>query len=270
METNVAGSAITARDVTRLREWFHDYCSSFAAADPADQRNFALKEDHSVRVCENIVHIARDEGLAATEQAIAETVALFHDVGRFPQYQRYRTFKDSESINHAALGAAVLLREKTLHALPPLVRRLIVRAVALHNVFAVPPGLDADLLQYVRLIRDADKLDIWRIFLEYYSLPPDERPSAVALGLPDQPAWSPRALETLQQQRMVRLAMLTTLTDFKLLQLSWIFDLNYASSFAIIAERQYVRRMAETLPSDPVISAAIDEVERYVRLRLKG
>ncbi len=260
---------MTDQDLRRLHEWFRSYCSAFSAPDPADQRNFTLKQEHTLRVCENSRRIARDEGLPAPEQALAEAIALFHDVGRFPQYQQYRTFKDSDSINHAALGAAVLLREQTLAALPAEERRLIVRTVALHNVFSIPPGLDDELLRQVRLIRDADKLDVWQVFLDYYSIPQQERPSAVALGLPDLPVWSPQALETLRSGRMVRLDMLTTLTDFKLLQLSWIFDLNYPASFSMVSERQYIRRMAETLPAHREIASLVHDLERYVEQRMR-
>jgi hypothetical protein len=45
-------------------------------------------------------------------------VALLHDVGRFPQYRRWRTFRDSESDNHARLSLEVIRHEAVLEHLP--------------------------------------------------------------------------------------------------------------------------------------------------------
>jgi hypothetical protein len=65
--------------------------------------------------------------------------------------------------------------------------------VTLHNVLAVPKELDSDLLQLVKIVRDADKLDIWRVFLDYYAQPTKDKPTAVGLGLPDIPEYSRRS-----------------------------------------------------------------------------
>src|SRR5574340_969916 len=48
---------------------------------------------------------------------------------------------------------------------------------------------DQQNVLFLQLIRDADKLDIWRIFVEYYEGPEDKKASAVGLGLPDLPDY---------------------------------------------------------------------------------
>ncbi len=201
---------------------------------------------------------------------IAEAVALFHDVGRFPQYQQYKTFQDSISVNHAALGAKVLIETAVLRNLPKEEQDLIVRAVTLHNVLAVPGELDRDLLQLVKMVRDADKLDIWRVFLDYYAQPAKDKPTAVGLGLPDIPEYSPEVLTQLHQRKLVLLSSLKTLTDFKLLQLAWIFDLNFTASFRILAQRQYIDRFALTLPKTGAVADAVDTVREYLNEKLKN
>ena len=45
-------------------------------------------------------------------------------------------------------------------------------------------------ITFLQLIRDADKLDIWRIFSEYYESSKHDRASAAGLGLPDLPEYS--------------------------------------------------------------------------------
>src|SRR5574337_68350 len=186
-----------------LKDWFFAYCRSFYSSDPADQKNILTKEEHTRRVMENITDIGRHIGMGAEKLRLAEAVALFHDVGRFPQYQRYKTFRDSASTNHAALGASVLTEKDALRGLHRRERELILHAVTLHNVFSVPEKLDEESLLLVKLIRDADKLDIWRVFVDFYASPDEDRASAVALGLPDGAEYSKEVIASVFRRRMV-------------------------------------------------------------------
>lgn len=257
-------------DLDRLRHWFAGYCRSFRTANEEDQRNFYLKEEHTWRVCANMARLTESLALDENGALLAEAVALCHDVGRFPQYRQYRTFRDADSVNHAALGVRLLIDERVLGHLPAEERSVITRAVALHNVFQLPEELDDRTLFLGRMIRDADKLDIWRVFIEYYGLPEEERASAVGLGFPDLPACSSEVLACIEHGEMVRLAMLTTLTDFKLLQLSWIFDLNFGESFRIVAERDYIGRLAATLPANDGIERALKAVREFMARQMEG
>ncbi len=253
-----------------LKRWFTDYCGSFYSLNREDQRNITLKEEHTRNVCGNIVQIARDLSLDDARITLAEAIALYHDIGRFPQYQKFKTFKDSVSINHAALGAKVLIENNILQGLPKHEQDIIVSAVALHNVYSIPSGLDQDKLLFLKLVRDADKLDIWRIAIEYYGQPEDGRASAVGLGLPDVPGYSPEVLTALKNEQMVQISTLKTLNDFKLLQLAWIYDLNFASSLRILESRQYIDGIAATLPRTGEISGALATLRAHVHEGLRG
>ncbi len=257
-------------ELSSLKAWFTGYCDSFSSDLDEDRKNFDVKRKHTDNVCSNMLLIAEDLKLDDERTLLAEAVALFHDVGRFPQYQQYKTFQDSISVNHATLGAKVLLENSALRGLPKEEQDLIVHAVTLHNVLTVPGELDRDLLQLVKMVRDADKLDIWRIFLEYYAQPARDKPTAVALGLPDIPEYSPEILAQLHQRKLVLLSSLKTLTDFKLLQLAWIFDLNFTASFRIVAQRNTIDRFALTLPKTDAIADAVDAVREYLNERLKN
>ncbi|WP_298434426.1 HD domain-containing protein [Geobacter sp.] len=252
--------------LTDLRRWFFDYCPTFYTGNEEDNRNIRLKEEHTARVCTAMELLADSLALSAADRRLAAAVALFHDVGRFEQYRRYRTFKDSASINHAALGARVLAEEGVLAGLPEEERRLIASSVGLHNVFRVPAGLGERHRLFLRLIRDADKLDIWRVFIEFYDQPAGERASAVSLGFPDVPECTPAVVATLLRGEMIDLATLRTLNDFKLLQLSWVFDLNFPRSRELVRELGYVERLVDTLPR----SADVDRAVEVVRNALLG
>lgn len=252
------------QEFKKLKGWFTQYCRSFYSADQADQKNVVLKEEHTYNVRRNILEIARGLALEAHLIGLAEIIALFHDVGRFPQYKRYKTFRDSISTNHAALGSTVLIENNVLRNVPADEREIILRAVALHNVFTVPDKLDDQTLLFVKMIRDADKLDIWRVFIEYYAQPDEDRAHAVGLGLPDIPDYSPEVLSSLLRKEMVHLSSLRTLNDFKLLQLAWIFDLNFTRSLQLVLERGYIEKIAASLPHTGDIARAVDSIRDYV------
>jgi hypothetical protein len=251
-----------------LRQWFSDYCLTFHTADPEDRRNITLKEEHTRRVCDNMTAIARDLSLAGDRALLAEAIALFHDVGRFPQYRRYGTFQDSVSVNHAALGAKVLIENSVLRGLPKPEQDLVVRTVTLHNVYEVPAGLDPETLLLLRMVRDADKLDIMRVFIELGDQRAGDRPSAAALGLPDTPDYSPSILAALRRKELAQYSSLKTMNDFRILQLAWIFDLNFDASLRMVDERRYLDRMAALLPPVPELIDAVEFVRGCVAERL--
>jgi len=64
-----------------------------------------------MRVCDNIVMIGGKLDMSKHDLIIAETTALFHDLGRFKQFKDYGTFNDMLSEDHARLG----LREMAAH-----------------------------------------------------------------------------------------------------------------------------------------------------------
>jgi len=254
--------------VEQYRSWFSRFVQEHAAGNEQDQRNILLKKTHTDGVCANALRISSGLGLLGRDIALAGIIALFHDVGRFPQYVRYRTFEDSRSVNHAVLGAKVLLERNVLRDLPKRERSLIVRSVALHNVFILPPRLDREVRLHAEIVRDADKLDIWRVFIELADRNPADWPSAVALGLPDTPECSPAVIASLNRREMVRLTSLRTLNDFRLLQLAWIYDLNFAPSLRMVLERSVIEQLTASLPQTDALSRVVDNLRNYVNERL--
>jgi hypothetical protein len=216
-----------------------------------------------------MVQIAQGLSLKEDQKLTAETVALFHDIGRFPQYAKYKTFRDNISVNHGVLGAETLIEKKILEKLAGEEQEIIIQAVKFHNAFSIPKKEKEDIIFFIKLIRDADKLDIWRVFLEYYESPSEGKASAVGLGLPDLPEYSEDVLAGIYKKEIVSLLKVKTLNDFKLLQLSWVFDLNFRPTFELLSERGYIERLASNLPQTDEIRQATVFVKEFLRQRLK-
>ena len=121
---------LTIENLDALKAWFIRFVRSFYSAESIVQQAIVLKEDHSHRVREEILHIGGKLGLDDNELRIAEAMGLLHDIGRFEQYARYRTFVDAKSEDHGKLGVKVLHRDNTLADLDKTARDLILRAIS--------------------------------------------------------------------------------------------------------------------------------------------
>jgi hypothetical protein len=255
---------VTEENLIQIRAWFAQYCSSFYSDNEDDQRHYLLKEVHTHNVCANIIRLAAEEGLEDDRLLLAETVAILHDVGRFEQYHQFRTFRDSVSVNHAALGAEIIREIDLLADLFPHEREVVNHAVECHNAFTIPKNCQGDQLFFLQLLRDADKLDIWRVFIENYEQPVEKRSAVVELGFPNEPYCSQEVLKMVARRELVPLSSVRTLSDFKLVQLSWVFDLTFTESYRIIAERDIVRQIAITLPEGKGVQQAVETILGFV------
>ncbi len=138
-----------------------------------------------------------------------------------------------------------------------------------HNAFSIPQKEREDIIFFIKLIRDADKLDIWRVFIEYYEAPEEERATAVALGLPDTSDYSRDVLSYIFREQVASQSKLKNLNDFKLMHLTWVYDLNFKPSYKILSERGYIDRIISYLPQDEEIKKASKILKEYVKERLK-
>jgi len=251
--------------IDHLSSWFDGYVEPFLATDAEAAKNIRLKIEHTRKVCEAMAQLSSGENLSENESIIASAVALLHDVGRFPQYRRWRTFRDSESDNHARLAIDVIRTEQVLAGVDHSEQLLIEEAIRFHNLLEPPATIKSPTRRFINLIRDADKLDIWRVFVELLAQPPEERATAATLGLPDLPGIvSDNCIVALNSGAVVRLDTTTCINDFKLLQISWVYDLTSASSRRILLERGYIPALAATLPERPDIREAVTRALNFL------
>ncbi len=260
---------MTEAELYFFKDWFKDYSKSFIAANPDKQKGIVLKQIHTTKVCENMRHITQSLMMKEDESILAECIALFHDVGRFPQLQKYKTFRDSISINHGFLGAETLEELRILERLPKYEKKIILQAVKYHNAFKMPNLQDFKEIHFLKLIRDADKLDIWRVFIEHYEKKEDIGSSAV-LGLPDTEGYTESLLSAIYKNEVIALTNVSNLNDYKLLQVSWVFDLNFKASFVLFEKMDYLNRFLAVLPPSDNIIKVGSFIKDYITQRMQN
>jgi hypothetical protein len=255
-------------EVTGLKEWFTSYVQTFRTGDIQIQRNMDLKAGHTRRVCREIVALGKKLGLRDSALRLAEIIALLHDIGRFEQYTKYRTFRDGKSENHAELGIRVLERFGILKPLGNKAEGLILCAICHHNEPSLSRVENADCLFFSRLLRDADKLDIWRVVTEYYHRKSGERNGALELELPDTPGFSKECGRDLMKKGIVDIQHVKSLNDYKLLQIGWIFDVNFEPTLHCIKRRRYLEMIWDVLPGTEEIKEIFDAVHAFLHARV--
>jgi HD superfamily phosphohydrolase YqeK len=250
----------------KLKTWFEDYIHRFSSDDPIVQENMDLKAGHTRRVCEMILNIGESLNLSNEDLCMAEVSALLHDIGRFEQYRRYRTFSDYRSEDHAALGVKVIQSTRILHGLDPAKIRIIVRVIRYHNGATLPVEEEDRCVFFLKLLRDADKIDIWRVVTDYYQNAMHTRNQSIELDLPDEPGISDPVYKALMNGKVVQMADLKTFNDFKLLQIGWIYDINFPKTFQIVHGKRYLEKIREALPQSSVqVQEIYARAQRYLK-----
>ena len=257
---------MTGADRQFFRDWFNRYVSRYYGQNPAYDRNFKLKEDHSLRVCDNTFEIISGDEVETDSVYLAEVCALFHDIGRFEQLRKFGTFNDKLSVNHAHLGSEILESEAILLRLSEPERDIIIRAVRDHNLQNLPGDYDnPEVFFQCRLLRDADKLDILNVLSRHYTSFLSGSDSVLDLNLPDEAVFSPGVIEDIFNSKSVDFRKLRTLNDFKLAQLSWVFDLNFPRSLQLLKERAYLTAIISTLPENSVTAGVFNHINNYLQ-----
>lgn len=238
---------------------FAAYARSFYSGGAEHDFHLDLKVEHSRKVFAHARGIADAEEFFLADQGCGRALllaALYHDFGRFKQYDRYGTFSDARSVNHAHLAVREVKRLRLLDGEEPRVRRLALAGIVLHNRFAVPPAMDADALAVANAVRDADKLDIMRVMAAHLT---GEGPAdpVVVLNTAASPRVSPAVLDAFRNRRLGLYSDMGTTTDFKLLVCGWLYDLNYGFSRRTAAREGYLAAILESLPDS-------DELAPYV------
>lgn len=246
--------------------WFDNYIDQFIKFHPDLSENINIKADHSKKVREEIAGLAKSLSLSEKDQLLAETIGLFHDIGRFKQYVKYQTFSDSRSQNHAELGVEVLKENNILAELSEIEQEIIYKSINNHSRAEIIPDKNEKVIFFSKLIRDADKLDIWRLITEYYMVKEQANGNGnktIELELPDNNEISDEVMDAIINKKVVLKESMRTLNDFKLLQIAWLFDLNFTYSIKRVQEKKYLEKIFNTLPANPKINRIKEIVNDY-------
>jgi len=231
---------------------FEKFCSSFLKNDESGA--YLLKYNHSFEVLKNAEIIANNIGVNTNTQKLAQVAALFHDIGRFPQYNKYHTFNDAISEDHGELSVKTLIQHNILDALTTEEQKTITTAIKLHNKFTIENvELETVTENVAKILRDADKLDIFRIMTE-------KSEPINFLNKSQHPLYSENIKQAILDNKLAKYEDVITTCDFQLLQLTWLSDINFQVTLNYISKNQYINKLIDQLPNKTSIKKEIEHI----------
>lgn len=258
-----------ARVAIHLEQWFLNYARSFisGAAAPAVLR---FKLHHCRRVAEDMTGIARDLDLSESEINTARILGWLHDVGRFPQYARYKTLRDEQSVNHGRMGLRVLDGARVLAICEAPDRKIIRMGTLYHNCHVLALGMPTEVQRFLLMIRDADKLDIMQTICQIWENDQVKCHPDLIMGINVEGPLSALVLADIRARHSVAYAHIKSLADFYMTMISWVYDLNYRPTCQRFIRRHFLEKIARFLPKSKVVQTELAAASRHVRARCSG
>ena len=254
----------------RMHDWMSRYMKSFYSDDAQVQQGILIKETHTGYVTANCIELAKFLKLSTHDTELAEVIGLFHDVGRFRQYSIYKTFNDADSEDHADLALKVIDELEFFKKLSAQDYDVVKFAIQNHNKKTVAPCDDERKILFAKLIRDADKLDIYRVlepFLAQANV--DKMPNFIKSKGNLVAEISPDFVENFVTGKQADYRKIRTNGDRKIVRLMWLYDINFSWTMQKIVERGYIDKIVSNLPMDEKIAEGVRRLKLHVKEKLK-
>ena len=220
---------------------FKSYTDNYDSTEP----KVALKIEHSFKVCEIAEQIAKSLNLPAEDVELAWFMGLLHDIGRFEQLRRFGTFFDAKSIDHAELSADILFVDRYIEnfdvtGLPEDWAALTELAIRAHNKLNIPENLTEREALFSNLLRDADKVDIFRVIAE---IPYKDR--ANFKNVPTRDKAREEIMQCVKEHRCVPRTFERTRFETSLSHGCMAFELVYPKSKELTKQQGYLAKIIE-------------------------
>ena len=224
-------------NIEKARHLLKNYIKPYDASNP----RIALKASHIFRVADASKKIAEELNLTEEQVQLAELIGLLHDIGRFEQVRIYDTFNDGKSVDHAELGIQILKENNLLKEFceDEKYQEIILTAIHNHNKFKIDNGVQGETLLQSKIIRDADKVDIFKI-LTKENFETLYRKSDIT-----EESITPKVFEAFFENKQINRSELGTNIDLWINNISFIFDIYFKPSFKIIKENNYINIMID-------------------------
>ena len=221
--------------------------------------NIKRKQLHSLRVMEISGQIAKDLNLEHEKIEIAKLIGLLHDIARFEQYTQYKTFRDQDSFDHGDYGVKLLEKDIRKYIITDKYDKIIKTAIKNHNKYKIETKLTEEELLFSKLIRDADKIDIFYESVDIFWKGTE--------NIVENSIISNVMLESFQYQKNSEKNRSEERSEIdKVISvLALIFDVNYKSSFKIIKENDYINKIINRYNlKDEFTRNKVEEIRKIV------
>ncbi len=257
-------------DLQKARIAFKEYINSY---DNQNDPGFNLKLVHTYHVVDNAIMISKKLGLIEEETKLAALIAILHDIGRFDELKNLKRF-DSVGNDHAMFASKLLFEEGLINNFIDTdeYNNIIKKAIENHNKKEIESGLSERELLHAKIIRDADKLDNYRvkkeenienIFPKVVNCKEDLEDSLIA----------DKVYDTVMNEECVDIVDRIYPLDYWICVLAFTFDIYFNETLSIIKENNYINVLIDRFEykkSKEKMEMIRNVLNNYIEKRLNG
>lgn len=271
-----------------IKKTFQEYTDRYDSTNP----KIKLKIDHTYRVADLCEQIAQSLELSAAEIDLAWLSGMLHDVGRFEQLRRYNTFSDAQSIDHARFAVELLYDEGLIADYVPEISttelvadartwrsmggvnesptaqsedmplsdilQTLRIAIGEHSAYRIQKGLDERTRMFCQILRDADKVDIFRVICD--------TPMEEVYGFQTKDilrsAITPEVMQAFYEHHAVLRKLKKCPADYIVAHGSLTFELVYPESLRIAKEQGYLKQMMSFQSENPDTAEIFEDLRK--------
>ena len=271
-----------------IKKTFQEYTDRYDSANP----KIKLKIDHTYRVADLCEQIAQSLELSAAEVDLAWLSGMLHDVGRFEQLRRYNTFSDAQSFDHARFAVELLYDEGLIADYVPEISttelvadartwrsmgganesptaqsedmplsdilQTLRIAIGEHSAYRIQKGLDERTRMFCQILRDADKVDIFRVICD--------TPMEEVYGFQTKDilrsAITPEVMQAFYEHHAVLRKLKKCPADYIVAHGSLTFELVYPESLRIAKEQGYLKQMMSFQSENPDTAEIFEDLRK--------
>ena len=200
---------------------FNKYTDNFDRND----KDINLKYNHSLAVMDLMKELAFRLNFSKENIELAGLIGLLHDIGRFQQLKDFNSFSD-KNVDHAEAGADFLFKDGHIrdYIEDNKYDSIIEKSIRNHNRYKIEDGLNDRELLFSKMIRDMDKVDIFKQHAVHYP------------GTFNAEEVTEEVLKEFKDEQPIDKNYRKTSSDGALLVLSFVFDINFNESYDILVE----------------------------------
>ncbi len=234
----------------KFEKAFDDYLNNY----DKNVKEIRYKYHHSYEVEKLMEKLAKKLGLRDEEVYIAKLIGLLHDIGRFEQVRISGKCSDVRSgIDHADQSCIYLFDENHIRDFidDSKYDKIIKDAIKNHNKYEIDKKVKGKNLLFSKMIRDTDKIDIYRVLSEEYK------------QFYNKDDLRDYVKEMIDSRKTIKCFKGTTASERGIVHSVLVFDINFKESFEMLKKSKYLDSYFNTYD---VEENSKEEFEKFKRI----
>ena len=235
----------------------YDAFDNYAMKYDLNEQMIANKYNHTYRVIKECKNICKSLNLDEEDTYLSELTGLLHDIGRFEQWTKYQTFKDYKSFDHADYAVKLLFEDGLIkeYDIEEEYYEIIKKAIKYHNKYKIEECDETEEF-FTKIVRDADKLDIFNSF---------SNKNLLGLNNNEDDTIGEEYKKIFYEHKSIKRINDINVNEKVIMILAMVYDLNFDYSKERILSEKYIDNMYKQIKNKKMFKEYFDEIKKYLK-----